>query len=352
MKKIIDTETAFNNYKKYIEGKEYLPIVKKKLEEFAKNCKINLADFIDEAVQPEPNLFTLSPQRIKELVEILNNSEYKDILAEAGEYKKLSNNAKKAAITERIAAFKELYDYFQGLYLNFSRKDYGYAYEMIKDMGLRACPYCNLNYVDAVIKEDNKSSDDNDDSNDNEHIKTEDKIVRPHLDHFYPKSKYPFFAISFYNLIPSCYECNSGLKGDDILTINPYIDDFDSMAVFDVIFSGEEDNIKNFRDTNTFDIILNPLDKETDVENYISILRLNERYYYRKDVASELLIKTNEKTKFRFDELRCTLCLQGYTDDEVDLIIYGNYIKNEDIHKRPLAKLTKDIVKRPKAHKS
>lgn len=341
MKQITNTNLSFSNFQRYINKKHYLPKVKSELESFTQKCNIDLSDFIKEITQTEPNLFTLPAERIKQMVEELDKSDYGKILKEVEQYRKQSkqkNNKK----SKNINAFGKLYNYFNGLYSDFSKKDSGYAYEMIKDLGLRACPYCNLNYIDVVIKEDNHGL------HNTEYIKTNSKLVRPHLDHFYPKSKYPFFAVSFYNLIPSCYECNSGLKGSNIITINPYIDDFDSMAMFNIILNGKCKNAKNLRDTNTFDVLLDPLKKSKDVEKYKETFELITRYSYRKDIISELLVKIDEKTKEKFDELRHTLCLQGYDDKTIDLVLYGNYTTSEDINKRPFSKLTKDILNNAK----
>jgi len=62
--------------------------------------------------------------------------------------------------------------------------------QFIEGLKIRTCPYCNRNYIFVVKKENNG------------------KVVKPEIDHFYPKSKYPFLAVSFYNLIPSCGMCN------------------------------------------------------------------------------------------------------------------------------------------------
>ncbi|TCL67476.1 hypothetical protein EV196_10232 [Mariniflexile fucanivorans] len=41
-------------------------------------------------------------------------------------------------------------------------------------------------------------------------------MIKPELDHYYPKSLYPYFGVSFYNLIPSCQSCNGlGVKGEN-----------------------------------------------------------------------------------------------------------------------------------------
>ncbi len=73
-------------------------------------------------------------------------------------------------------------------------------YEFIKSLHIKACPYCNLEYAQTTtVNLDNGK----------------DKFLRPALDHFYPKSKYPFFALSLNNLVPTCTTCNSSIKGDD-----------------------------------------------------------------------------------------------------------------------------------------
>jgi hypothetical protein len=47
------------------------------------------------------------------------------------------------------------------------------------------------------------------------------KELMPEIDHFYPKDKYPFLAVSFFNLIPSCLTCNglSAMSNTDSYSI-------------------------------------------------------------------------------------------------------------------------------------
>ena len=63
----------------------------------------------------------------------------------------------------------------------------------IERVGVEVCPYCGRNYVFSV-KHPTKS-------NPNTRIK-------PQIDHFLPKSEYPYLALNYYNLIPSCSTCN------------------------------------------------------------------------------------------------------------------------------------------------
>ncbi|NWF65857.1 MAG: hypothetical protein HXX81_00125, partial [Campylobacterales bacterium] len=74
-------------------------------------------------------------------------------------------------------------DYFYTLYSRLKKADY------VKDLGITVCPYCNRNYIFNFQK--NKSLE-----------------ATSQLDHFFDKSTYPYFAVSIYNLVPSCQTCN------------------------------------------------------------------------------------------------------------------------------------------------
>ena len=87
------------------------------------------------------------------------------------------------------------------------------------------CPYCNDSPIDIVRKEENSGCGDK-------------EVLYFDLDHFYPKSKYPFFALSFYNLIPSCTICNQRIKKSSDFTtkthIHPYFESFDDIYQFSI----------------------------------------------------------------------------------------------------------------------
>jgi hypothetical protein len=97
-----------------------------------------------------------------------------------------------------IQFFKHCQEIFN--YTAFLKKTEAWgAYRFATHMAARICPYCNINYT-SIIK-----------------IKGEDKS-RPELDHFLPKSVYPFFAVSYFNLIPVCHSCNHAKR--DINVVN------------------------------------------------------------------------------------------------------------------------------------
>ena len=105
---------------------------------------------------------------------------------------KLRSTAPKKIRIEFEDACKKLFNYDR-----FSTKGATHwnAYSLCMESGYRLCPYCQQSLA-VTIYRDRKS-----------------KALRPTLDHFYPKHKYPYLALSLYNLIPSCHPCNSSLKG-------------------------------------------------------------------------------------------------------------------------------------------
>lgn len=80
---------------------------------------------------------------------------------------------------------------------------------MIQALGIRTCPYCNRTYIGS----------------------SKGKILNVQLDHFYSKSRYPFFAVSLYNLVPSCPFCNLNKSSRDIVKL---------MSPFDKAYSFDE----------------------------------------------------------------------------------------------------------------
>lgn len=202
------------------------------------------------------------------------------------------------------------------------------AYKLVENLGIKTCPYCNRNYI-SFVKNDNKKT-------------------RPQLDHFYPKSIYPFLACSFYNLIPSCSACNHMKSDDDSYKdeedgklINPY-DVKDSNFTFSYTFNDlsilktiDKKNIK-FEDENKIKITLDTKYSKND-----EYFQLNEIYRYHKDTVIELILKEINYPKSYIDEL----IKNGFgTEEEIYRFIFSNYLELDDLHKRPLSKLTKDII--------
>ena len=105
--------------------------------------------------------------------------------------------------------YKEIFDYgkFSGSNQSISERT---AYWLQKQLDVKVCPFCNRIYTTTLFN----------------------RSVRPAFDHFYPKSTYPYLAVSLFNLIPICDACNNA-KSDhaeifkEKQIIYPYDESFD-----------------------------------------------------------------------------------------------------------------------------
>ena len=259
-----------------------------------------IRQFLEE-LENEQKLKSILLAQPTELIKIIENYES-------------NQNLKKARYTKE-ALHNVLYRIFV---------DYGYEkinkLQFIENIGLGSCPYCNRNYVFTTSKNGS---------------------IKPEIDHLYPKSLYPYLACSYFNLIPSCPTCNGfGAKeAKDTFYVypisNPYtikpIDFQFSIIPHKVDFiddvKKEQYNFANFE----IDIYGNKANLE--------VFHLEELYKQHKDIVLELLIKKAYYPQSYIKELSNF----GFSQDEIYRYLFSNYNKDEDLHKRPLSKLVRDI---------
>ncbi len=183
--------------------------------------------------------------------------------------------------------------------------------KFVNDIGLQTCPYCNRTYIQSVSKRG---------------------VVRPQIDHFFPKDKYPYLGVSFYNLIPSCSVCNgTTAKGNR--------DSYDEKLVSP--YEIENDDFKFGFDIKSIDSFPPKLVEKIDIND--EYFKLEDFYKHHGDVVHELYTKLyREDTKEHFEALRKSLSIK-FDDEEIHRFITCGYLDDKDLHKRPLSKLIKDI---------
>jgi len=200
------------------------------------------------------------------------------------------------------------------------RKIYS-AYLFVRLLSLKTCPYCNRNYITLIEKEQNG-----------------DKQRRPDLDHFHPKSIFPFLAVNFYNLIPSCSTCNK-LKSDDISLklIHPYDSKVNEMKITywlnDMRFYHTKEI--TFDSTNSIDIKIKNMPNINK-----QVFQIERLYQEHKDIVIELILKHLHYPSSYIKELSDF----GYSKEEIYRFVFSNYLEENEFSKRPLAKLTRDIA--------
>ncbi len=168
------------------------------------------------------------------------------------------------------------------------------------------------------------------------------------LDHFYPSNKYPFFAISFYNLIPSCTVCNKiKLDNDDPEYINPYDTrfDFNKNMKFDLKIEDSTfyHSLDGFNLHYKFSRNM-AAEEIRRINNNLEDLELKDLYTNHEDIVLELIHKAEIYNESYIDELMTQYdgSLFKNREDLLRLITRG-YVSDDDVHKRPLSELIKDI---------
>ena len=176
------------------------------------------------------------------------------------------------------------------------------------------------------------------------------------LDHVLDKGSNPLSALSLFNLVPSCYSCNSKFKGSKVLVkslndakLSPTCSKFDFSLnnKFVVGFASPLVNYSLIKDINDFTIKLDIPEKEKGYCRYETIFRLNARYKEHKEDILDLI---SNKEKYPTSHIRFIARLTKAPFDDVKKSIFGEELslKASDLNRKPKAKLKVDIARQLK----
>ncbi len=196
-----------------------------------------------------------------------------------------------------------------------------------ENFDFRTCFYCNKDFIT--------------------NFDADKKISTFQLDHFYDKGTYPYLALSFYNLIPSCPTCNSSkVKGsantfeNNCIAPNSEKFDFHQKVKFKLWL---DDSCKNLHIKSKDDIDINLKEPFTNLyDKYIEIFKLNERYKAHKDIVFDMIQKAELYPESRLKELQD---LTGIPFQQIKKDIFNLIDENEDLSKQPFSKLIVDMSK-------
>ncbi|MCM1044067.1 MAG: hypothetical protein NC417_01015 [Candidatus Gastranaerophilales bacterium] len=185
------------------------------------------------------------------------------------------------------------------------------AYLLQYHRKVRTCPYCHRQYITPMYSEEKK--------------------VRADLDHFYPRSKYPYFSMSIYNLIPCCKFCNSSLKGKNEFQLedkSPYEVSLDEMARF------------RYDRASTSKIHLE--ERKPEIRPYAEMFQLELLYDSHENIANEIY---EQSQRYNSQWVEDFLQSKSLTRKELYQLILGKVSVEKDILKEPLNKLKRDIIR-------
>jgi len=245
------------------------------------------------------------------LGDILGSEPIKNLIC--GDFKFLQSIVLRVGVNNNLSFLKTKYETFT------SRAPHLYNPEkLVTNVGITVCPYCNRSFIHSV----------------NSRTRT------CQLDHFYSKDQYPYLALSFFNLIPCCYACNHQ-KGSRSISVSPY-QNFkpDELLKFDYKYVIEEQTQK--REINIVSNLTTKMGLSLD-KNF-EVLGLNKLYKNHEDVVQEILKKKDIYSDDFIESLMAQFPKLIESKEEALRLVFGNYVMEDDLGKRPLAKLTRDIA--------
>ncbi len=229
--------------------------------------------------------------------------------------KKALENVKKAFSIDKISeVLFKLFDYD-----DFSDK---FREEFIAASKVKVCPYCNSAFILNYQKDKNNKS-------------TAD------LDHYYPRSRYPFFAVNLWNLIPVCSTCNSRFKAQ--------YDTFSNEILYPYIKWLEKDEIifipkltekgDSFEDESHFTI-----EVQTNYErskNSADLFHLQDLYKNHKSIVARIAFLDRITTPKLCNEIASIL-----NDKKInEQVVMNKFLAFQYVHSPGgiLSKLTDDV---------
>lgn len=197
----------------------------------------------------------------------------------------------------------------------------------IQGVGLEVCPYCGRNYIEP--EEEDGYQDDN-----------------PPIDHYLPKAIYPFFALSCYNMIPCCTQCNKlANKGEkdpisDAIPMNIYLlnphEFYDEAIQFEHAY-----NDSGMMDERNFKVVMNTANDDLKI-GYFGWLKLFSFYSKRKSRVQEIYSDVTTYSEEEGNYLKKEGLPQEYLDDIAARTI--GFRLDGKASKRPLYKFNKEIL--------
>lgn len=197
--------------------------------------------------------------------------------------------------------------------------------ELVRRMDVKVCPYCNQQYINYL-----------------EDVRY--KGYLGDLDHIRPKSQYPLFSMSLFNLIPVCKPCNQLFKKTKTPPFySPYERGFDD----DVSLYLKYKNVRQIVGLEEVDDLqwwIDPAcsaDEQTLFQNEISLFKLDGVYRSHKREVQIALKKRDEYTKRFFKLLYARLPLGLLMDHRLEFGVSFDKAKYQD---ELMGKALNDVV--------
>lgn len=191
----------------------------------------------------------------------------------------------------------------------------------VRELGIRACVYCNASYALSIVHRG-------------------DAYGKFELDHHWPQSKFPYLCTNFYNLTPCCSNCNK-YKLDRESEFSLYTADPNGLDQFD--FALEKRSVIKYmlsQDANILEIKFSARNHGYHED----LFKIQATYDVLKDAVEEIIWKSKIYNGSYLKSLSNSF-ERKFLPGNFHRFLLGNYDRPQDIHKRPLSKMTQDIAR-------
>jgi 5-methylcytosine-specific restriction endonuclease McrA len=316
---LINPDPNRYKFKKPIENLKYYQL---ELEQKGKCTSFEYC-FITLLIKRFKKIVLMKPEKMERVIRIMDSLGFSKRFYKKGKSK---NNKDIYSKTEFCEKLIELLRYNDAIGGGDRGKD------LARTINIKACLYCNSQYSFSY-KYDSK------------------RISKLQLDHFYSKSKYPYFSISLYNLIPSCSYCNQKKSNTDFDLnnySNPYVESLSDRFDFALSEDSEKKLLLNYKIAEKdVDIILDH-DNDTKVANHDHIFDLKGIYSNHKDIVIDILRKGKSYPEIKRKQILDIMDENGNklfdTEDDFKRIFFDMPLSENEINKQPLAKLKRDFA--------
>jgi len=169
------------------------------------------------------------------------------------------------------------------------------------------------------------------------------------LDHLLDKGENPLIALSLYNLVPSCYSCNTKFKGrnqfikkESMTHLSSTSSEFkfDKDVKFKLyFFNGKRPSLIHSKKDFILDFTYS--NHEDEYKNYIDIFKLKSRYIFHKDEVVEMVKNLRKYPQSRIDEIAKSV---GIPSKQIKKDIFGKELFDGNLEDKSMTKFKRDIA--------
>ncbi len=213
--------------------------------------------------------------------------------------------------------------------LNYKNLRSSFYPKYFKEIGIKACVYCNSQLTVIAKKPKNGYS------------------AKFDVDHYHSKDDYPFLSICLFNLYPACSSCNRA-KSKNKIEFGLYTNDTSKTKKSEYSFKLDSNTTAKYLTTKDSTEINFSFDEPTypiGIKSFNESFHIEGIYQTQDDLIEELIIKSQMYNNSYVKILKSNFNKLSINPELFKRTLVGNYTNEKDIHKRPMSKFVMDIAK-------